>query len=212
MPWLSPEGFRNFFKYYSGEPHQDKAIDQLYMDIDRDLLAENSEWVKTYRTPSNPPKVEPEPAGEPTVTSQDGVDLIKEFEGCVLSAYPDPGTGGDPWTVGYGHTGPEVKPGYSVTHAEAEAILKKDLHRFEEAVSRLIEVPFTQHEFDATVSFTFNCGAGALESSTFRRRINAGEDKATCFREEFPKWVNGGNGPLPGLVRRREAEVQLATS
>ena len=79
-------------------------------------------------------------------------------------------------------------------------------------MTRLIEVPFTQHEFDATVSFTYNVGEGALSSSTFRRRINAGEDKPTVFREEFPKWVNGANGPLPGLVRRRDAEVELATS
>ena len=134
------------------------------------------------------------------------------FEGCRLTAYPDPGTGGDPWTIGYGHTGPDVYPGVTITQAEADHLLKQDLKRFEDAVNKLIEVPFNQNEFDATVSFTYNCGAGALESSTFRRRINAGEDKATCFREEFPKWVNGGNGPMPGLVRRREAEVQLATS
>ena len=138
--------------------------------------------------------------------------MIKEFEGCELKSYPDPGTGGAPWTVGYGHTGPEVVPGMTISQPEAEHLLIQDLHRFEAAVTRLIEVPFTQHEFDATVSFTYNVGEGALSSSTFRRRINAGEDKATCFREEFPKWVNGGNGPLPGLVRRRDAEVELATS
>ena len=100
----------------------------------------------------------------------------------------------------------------TITQPEAEQLLIQDLHRFEAAVTRLIEVPFTQHEFDATVSFTYNVGEGALSSSTFRRRINAGEDKATVFKEEFPKWVNGGNGPLPGLVRRRDAEVELATS
>ena len=70
----------------------------------------------------------------------------------------------------------------------------------------------TQQEFDAIVSFTFNTGSGALSDSTFRKRINNGENKAQCFREEFPKWVNGSNGPLPGLVRRRDAEVELATS
>jgi lysozyme len=161
---------------------------------------------------SDPKINKPVTPAESKVTSQDGVDLIKTFEGCELQAYPDPGTGGDPWTIGYGHTGPEVVPGVTVTQAEAEQLLKQDLHRFESAVSKLIEVPFTQHEFDATVSFAYNVGEGALSSSTFRRRINAGEDKATCFREEFPKWVNGANGPLPGLVRRRDAEVELATT
>ena len=149
---------------------------------------------------------------EPTVTSQAGIDLIKHFEGCELKAYPDPGTGGDPWTIGYGHTGPDVRPGMTISLERAEALLVEDLHRFEHAVRTLIEVPFTQHEFDATVSFTYNVGEGSLKSSTFRRRINNGENKAQCFREEFPKWVNGANGPLPGLVARRDAEVELATS
>ena len=99
-----------------------------------------------------------------------------------------------------------------ITEAEAERLLKQDLYRFEMSVVTLIKPVLTQQEFDATVSFAFNVGAGALEHSTFRRRVNAGEDKATCFKEEFPKWVNGSNGPLPGLVRRREAEVDLATS
>lgn len=99
-----------------------------------------------------------------------------------------------------------------ITQEYAEQLLKDDLKRFEEAVIRLIDVPFTQHEFDATVSFAFNVGNGALEHSTFRRRINAGESKPLCFEQEFPKWVNGADGPLPGLVRRRQAEVDLALS
>ena len=85
----------------------------------------------------------------------------------------------------------------TITEAQAETLLVQDLHRFENAVRKLIQVSFTQHEFDATVSFTYNVGEGALQDSTFRRRINNGENKSQCFREEFPKWVNGGNGPLP---------------
>jgi len=115
-------------------------------------------------------------------------------------------------TIGYGHTGSDVTTGMTITESEAEALLRKDLQRFEASVRTLISVRLTQHEFDATVSFAFNVGAGALEQSTFRRRINSGENKSACFREEFPKWVNGSSGPLPGLVRRREAEVQLAIS
>ena len=100
----------------------------------------------------------------------------------------------------------------TITLEKAEQLLVEDLHRFENAVRKLIQVSFTQHEFDATVSFTYNVGEGSLQSSTFRRRINKGDSKPQCFREEFPKWVNGSNGPLPGLVRRRDAEVELATS
>ena len=91
-------------------------------------------------------------------------------------------------------------------------MLVEDLQYFEHEVHKLINVPLLQQEFDAIVSFAFNVGAGNLQSSTFRRRMNNGENKAQCFREEFPKWVNGANGPLPGLVARRDAEVELATS
>jgi GH24 family phage-related lysozyme (muramidase) len=143
-------------------------------------------------------------------TSPAGVELIKSFEGLALEAYPDPGTGGDPWTIGYGHTGPEVKPGLTVDIEQAESLLNEDLKKFEEAVERLITVEINQNEFDALVSFAYNCGRFALEDSTLRRRLNAGEAKCPVFKEELPKWVNGGNGPMPGLVRRREAEVELA--
>ena len=115
-------------------------------------------------------------------------------------------------TIGYGSTGPEVYRGLVITEEKAEQMLTQDLQRFEHAVRDMIGVPLTQHEFDAIVSFTYNTGEGALSSSTFRRRINSGEDKATCFREEFIRWNNGPNGPLPGLTRRREAEIELATT
>ena len=143
------------------------------------------------------------------VTSADGINLIKEFEGLRLDSYY---CASGVLTIGYGHTGIDVYEGMTITEAEAEELLKGDLKRFEEAVVKLINRDLTQHEFDACVSFSFNVGTGALQDSTFRKRMNRGEDKPTCFREEFPKWVNGANGPLPGLVRRREAEVELATS
>ena len=145
---------------------------------------------------------------EPTRTSQDGIDLIKSFEGLELSSYY---CSSSVLTIGYGHTS-NVFEGQTITEEDAEELLRKDLMWFEQEVNRLINGPLTQHEFDAIVSFTFNTGSGALSDSTFRRRMNTGDDKATCFREEFPKWVNGPNGPLPGLVRRRDAEVELATT
>ena len=98
----------------------------------------------------------------------------------------------------------------TISQPEADHLLIQDLHRFEQAVTRLIEVPLTQHEYDAAVSFTYNVGEGALSSSTFRRRLNDGENKATVYSEELPRWVNGPDGPMPGLVRRRNAEVALA--
>ena len=141
-------------------------------------------------------------------TSQAGIDLIKEFEGCELTSYLCPA---NVWTIGIGHTG-DVEPGTSITEREAEDLLRKDLMYFEDAVGDLITVKLSQSEFDALVSFTFNVGSGALGVSTLRKRLNAGEPKCPVFKEELPKWVKADNRPLPGLVRRREAEVELACS
>ena len=162
-----------------------------------------------YLDVKDPVKQSPTKTKQTTTTSQIGVDLIKVFEGCRTKAYVCPA---GVLTIGYGHTGPDVRPGMQITQGEAERLLKEDLKRFENTVTRCIKVPLTQYEFDATVSFCYNVGPSALEHSTFCRRMNAGQNKAQCFKEEFPKWVNGSNGPLPGLVRRREAEVELATS
>jgi lysozyme len=130
--------------------------------------------------------------------------LIKSFEGLRLESYY---CSADVLTIGYGHTG-TVYEGQTITEHDAEELLRKDLMWFEQEVCRLINGPLTQNEFDAIVSFTFNVGSGALSDSTFRRRMNTGEPKALCFQEEFIRWTNGG---LAGLVRRRDAEVELAT-
>jgi lysozyme len=138
-----------------------------------------------------------------------GLKLIKEFEGLRLTAYVCPA---GVLTIGYGSTGSHVMPGKSITRAQADALLLKDLARFEAGVSELITKPLTQAQFDALVSFAFNLGCGALEESTLRRRLNGGEDANTVIAQELPKWVKAGGATLPGLVRRRAAEVELATS
>ena len=136
-----------------------------------------------------------------------GRELIKHYEGCRLDSYLCPSS---IWTVGVGHTGPDVGPGMHITQAEADRLLAGDLKRFEKTVTDLITVPLDQCEFDALVSFTFNTGSGALQESTLRKRLNKGDPKSAVFAEELPRWVNGANGPLEGLVRRRDAEVRLA--
>ena len=138
--------------------------------------------------------------------SKAGLSLIKEFEGCRLSTYICPV--GIP-TIGYGSTGRHVTPGKTITQAEAEALLLKDLARFEKGVNELITVPLQQCQFDALVSFAFNCGNTALQESTLRRRLNAGEDPNTVAKAELPRWTNNG---LAGLVRRRMEEVNLFCS
>jgi lysozyme len=136
-------------------------------------------------------------------TSDAGIALIQEFEGCVLHAYPDPATGAEPWTIGYGHTA-GVAPGDTCSREQAVAWLREDLAEAEAAVGRLVTVPIGQPQFDALVSFTFNLGSGALAQSTLLRLLNAG--RTAEVGPQFLRWNNGPNGPMPGLTRRRAAE------
>ena len=138
--------------------------------------------------------------------SDQGIAVLKDFEGVRLTAYPDPGTGGDPWTIGVGHTGPEVREGMTITASKADELLHKDLARFEAAVNRL--APKTnQAEFDALVSFAFNVGEGNLASSTLLRKHNAGDYDGAAA--QFAVWNKAAGKVLPGLIKRRAAEARM---
>ena len=139
-------------------------------------------------------------------TSQAGVNLIKSFEGVQYTAYVCPA---GILTIGYGHTGPDVFPGQHYSDQQAEVVLRKDLQKFEDAVSRHVKVPLNQHQFDALVSFVYNIGEGAFSESTFLRRLNACEDPCIVAKEELPKWNKGGGKILAGLSRRRSSEIEL---
>jgi GH24 family phage-related lysozyme (muramidase) len=141
----------------------------------------------------------------------EGWTLLKTWEGCRLSAYPDPASGGAPWTIGYGHTGVEVVPGLTISQEQAEAWLEQDAAKAAGAVERLLSgVALTPCQRDALISFCFNVGAGALERSTLRARLLAGESAAVVIAQELPRWCKGPNGPVEGLKRRRAAEVAHA--
>lgn len=141
-------------------------------------------------------------------TATKGIELIKEFEGCRLTAYKCPA---GVWTIGYGHTGTVdgklIGKGMTITAAKATEMLKKDLAEFEAAVNGCVTVPITQNMFDALVSFAFNVGAGALRRSTLLRKLNAKDYEGAAA--EFPLWNKAGGNVLNGLVRRRERERQL---
>jgi lysozyme len=140
-------------------------------------------------------------------TSDHGIAIIKQFEGCKLKAYRCPA---HILTIGYGHTTaaglPEVTEGMTITQDEAVRILASDLGKFEEAVDGMVTVGLSQGQFDALVSFAYNCGTGALKKSTLLKKVNA-EDWDAC-PAEFMKYTRGGGKVLPGLVRRRKAEVE----
>lgn len=140
-----------------------------------------------------------------------GLAIIKAFEGLATTAYPDPGTGGEPWTIGYGHTSaagdPKVYPGLKITAAQAEEILKRDLLVFERAVTQSVTRTPTSNQFAALVSFTFNVGPNNLRTSTLLKKHNAGDTAGAA--EEFLKWVYAGGRVMAGLERRRKAERAL---
>jgi GH24 family phage-related lysozyme (muramidase) len=142
--------------------------------------------------------------------SKTGLDVIKRFEGFSPTVYICPA--GYP-TIGYGHL---VKPhererfARGITAEQAESLLRQDVESAERAVLRLITVPLTDGQFDALVSFTFNLGAGALQRSTLRRRVNRGDHAGVP--PEFRKWVWAGGRKLQGLVRRRGEETSIYTS
>lgn len=138
--------------------------------------------------------------------SQAGLDLIAYFEGYSPSAYPDPATGGQPWTIGHGHT-KGVLPGDRCDRATALHWLAEDVAEAEAAVDRLVTVNLTQEQFDGLVSFTFNCGAGSLQSSTLLKMVNAGDFDGA--EGQFARWNQGAGRVMAGLVKRRHDEAAM---
>ena len=135
--------------------------------------------------------------------SQEGISLIKKFEGCEYNAYK---CAADVLTIGYGHT-KDVKEGDLVTQQEAENLLTKDLEEFEGYVLDAVEMPMSQHQFDAMVSWTFNLGPSNLKASTMLKVLNNGayEDVPA----QIKRWNKANGKVLEGLIRRREAEALL---
>lgn len=135
-----------------------------------------------------------------------GIELIKTSEGSKLTAYPDPGTGGKPWTIGYGHTHNVVK-GDVITQAQAEQFLRDDLQPIYITIETCVKAPLNQNQFDALCSFIFNVGGGSFAKSTLLKKLNAGDKKGAA--QEFLRWNKAAGKVLPGLLKRRSAECQL---
>jgi lysozyme len=145
-----------------------------------------------------------------------GLQLIRQFEGCarlrsdgLIEAYPDPGTGDAPWTIGWGATGRGIGPGTVWTQEQCDDRLAADIGRHAEDVAvALGDAPTTQNEFDALVSFHYN--TGAIGRSTLLKRHLSGDHAAAAA--EFSRWNRAGGRVLKGLVRRRNAEATLYRS
>ncbi|ANF79336.1 TPA: lysozyme [Salmonella enterica] len=143
--------------------------------------------------------------------SPKGIALIKEFEGCSLTAYKD---SVGVLTIGYGWThavdGKPLRNGMTIDQATAERLLKTGLVGYENDVLKLVRVKLTQGQFDALVSFAYNLGARSLSTSTLLKKLNAGDYAGAA--DEFPRWNKAGGKVLNGLTRRREAERALFLS
>lgn len=152
----------------------------------------------------------------PTSIGPAGIALIKRFEGCarlrtdgLVEAYPDPASGGDPWTIGWGATGPEIGPGTIWTQAQCDDRLERDLERYAAGVAAALDgAPTSQAQFDALVSFHYN--TGAIGRATLTRKHIAGDFAEA--QAEFARWNRAAGRVLKGLIRRRQAEASLYAS
>jgi lysozyme len=141
--------------------------------------------------------------------------MIQQFEGCEkkrpdgsFEAYPDPGTGGDPWTIGWGSTGVDIKKGIIWTADQCEARFSRHLSEFaREVKAALGAAPTSQAQFDALVCFAYNVGVPNLKSSTLLRKHKAGDFAGAAA--EFARWNKANKKVMAGLTRRRAAEAAL---
>ena len=138
--------------------------------------------------------------------SQEGLSLIKRFEGCRLESYK---CSANVLTIGYGHTS-GVKETDTITQDEADKLLQEDVEQFEKYVDDYVTVKLGQSQFDALVAWTFNLGPGNLKESTLLKVLN--NEDYTSVPREMKRWNKAGGKTLDGLIRRREAESLLFQS
>jgi GH24 family phage-related lysozyme (muramidase) len=204
----------------------DRAIDETFAAGSRTDPAEPAPARPPRSSAGGPsvPHIRRQSAERPQAQSvgPEGIALIKRFEGCarlrrdgLVEAYPDPATGGEPWTIGWGATGPGLEPGTRIgpgtvwTQDQCDARLETDVERYAAEVAQAIgDAPTTQAQFDAMVSFHYN--TGAIARATLTRRHCAG-DHAGAARE-FARWNKAAGRVMRGLVRRRAAEAALYRS
>jgi len=135
--------------------------------------------------------------------SQEGIALIKRFEGCELKAYQD---SVGVWTIGYGHT-KEVKEGDEINQEHAEFMLTEEMPEYEGYINNMVKVPLEQNQFDALCSWVYNLGPTNLKDSTMLKVLN--EKKYEEVPQQIKRWNKAGGVVLNGLIVRRQAEALL---
>jgi hypothetical protein len=196
----------DLFRYYrQGTPHQMAAIVELEAELLKrvpDLFNRDQPWFKTWSQAGK----QPDP-----IYLAPALGIIKEFEGCHLVAYACPA---GIWTIGWGNTqidGRPVRQGDKISQVTADTMLRDSVERFAGQLYTLIPAAknYGGNQQAALLSWLYNVGGGAVEESTLRRRLNAGESAQVVIPQELPKWDKANGKPLPGLTRRRAAEVEL---
>lgn len=135
------------------------------------------------------------------------IPLIQRYESCVLKAYPDPGTGGAPWTVGWGSTGPSINPCTIWTQEQADRRFLEDVSEFAAEVSEAVKVPTEPYQMAALISLAYNIGMTAFRKSTLLKLLNQGHYAEAG--KQFPRWNRAGGRVMKGLTNRRNAEAAL---
>lgn len=202
----TPVQFLDLFRYYKGLPHQMAAIQQLGELIPASLLHRENEWFKVWSQAGKQP--------EPDWLAP-ALHIIRDFEGLRLTAYR---CSAGVWTIGYGTTrypgkdGGPVRKDDAITAQQAEFYLIDALQNlFVPNLFHLIprSKNWSGNRIAALASWAYNVGLGAVEDSTLRRRMNEDENPDIVVREELPRWNKADGVVLPGLERRRAAEVKL---
>ncbi|RQS63830.1 lysozyme [Burkholderia sp. Bp8984] len=135
------------------------------------------------------------------------VGLAKQFEGCSLTAYPDPATHADPWTIGYGATGYGITRDTVWTQDQADADLQQRMKAIGIRIDQIITAPISDEQKGALCDFAYNIGIGALQHSTLLAKLNSGDMQRAA--DEFPKWDMAAGRVIAGLQKRRDAERAL---
>lgn len=133
------------------------------------------------------------------------VNLIKAFEGCRLTAYPDPISHGDPWSIGYGATGPNIGPGTTWTQQQADDDLATRVQAIGAQIDNLVSIDLTDNQEAALCSFVYNLGIHALQESTLLRLLNQGDVAGAAA--QFLRWDMAGGSVVQGLLNRRKTEM-----
>jgi GH24 family phage-related lysozyme (muramidase) len=199
------------FRFNRGLPHQLAAITELQEDIAANgyatAMRRDRPWFATWSQSGKQPEA---------IYLAPAQALIKQWEGLRLSAYPDPATGGEPWTIGYGMTtvnGAPVREGDKISQALADELLRSEIHRYASELYKLIPAmrQYGANQQAALISWAWNVGLGAVEGSTLRKRLLAGESGQVVVPQELPKWNKANGKVMEGLTRRRAAEVAVFT-